>query len=678
MNNKERFEIAIKCLKDAKPLKEICVIYNVYSDVLKAFSLEDKVEIPEGQTSFKVYHFTESNKILSKYQCDPNNKNDDYCLPLDKVYLLNGNEDKYIAFELRYIESANVFALCNYVVKCPILGAAKVDFIGAYIVTPNKHTELYKVNAYKKTWEKISSRPSTYLEFIRYFDSALLNNSSASWNKTFGRLFPFVNLGTTNYECTINCMDDFTYWLKYKEFKRKNTEEQKQIDKLLKLPLKEVTGKDLVFRYKEKDEKCTFIERVKDDMICVRYFQHNNFIDKIFETMRFYINKENMYFCQKNSFNQFIATSYEKEDCAIFKFNTSYVILDESSSFEDTIIDYFKDIFTSNTKYRAIQIFLLCCIRPLFRKFWEQDYKEAVRCYLKNEYTAFDDFTEICFGEINFSANSLRKILGVNSYQLELVKKEKNPYEVELVYHAKYMVGVETLPSLTNKQTDELFSIIEKNHKYDGSCHIYKCFKLLREMYSLKTAFSLTNNLMSSELLRSPNFNLYVRYYQDYLTMVKDMEMANIYHPQFKDANDIKRMHDEVLEIYNVKKTIIESEKFAKRVETWKRFEYVDSDFSVIAPTKAEDLANEGAKLHHCVKSYIRRVADGETNIVFIRKNTDLEKPFFTVEITNNDTIQQVHGFDNRNADTEKGLTEFVEKWAKDKKLELSNINKVR
>ena len=95
-------------------------------------------------------------------------------------------------------------------------------------------------------------------------------------------------------------------------------------------------------------------------------------------------------------------------------------------------------------------------------------------------------------------------------------------------------------------------------------------------------------------------------------------------------------------------------------------------------PTKAEDIANEGVKLHHCVKSYIRRVADGETNIVFIRKNTDLEKPFFTVEITNDNTIQQVHGFGNRNADTEPSLTEFVEKWAKDKKLVLSNINKVR
>ena len=673
MNNKERFDIAIDYLKDIKPLKEICVGYSVNNNDLKKHDMENKIKISEDYHTTIVYHLTESNKILDSYEFSEANRNDNYCIRFDKY---NALCNKYFASELRYIEKANVFALCNYAVECPKLGTAKVDFIGAYIITPDKRAKLYKIESHKKLWRKIISICDSYHKFLR-IRPVLLNNSPTSWNETFGKLFPLANLGGADYACTISDVSSLSEWIQRNEPRRKNTNEQKQINKLLKLPLKEVTKKDLVFRYKEEDEKCTFIERVKDDMICIRYFQHNDFTGEIFETMRFYIDKENTYFCQKNSFNQFVATSYEKEDGAIFKFNTSYIIFNESSSFEGTIIDYFKDIFTPNTEYYAIQIFLLCCIYPLFRKFWEQDYKEVVRCYLREECIAIDSFLDICFRKINSSANSLRKILGVNSYQLELVKKEKNPYEIELVSNAKIMVGAKMLPSLTNEQTDNLFSIIEKNHKY-GSYHTYNCFGLLSEMYSLKTAFSITNNLMSSELFCSPNFELYIRFYHDYLRMVKELEMANIYHPQFKDADDIKRMHDEVLEVYNIKKTIIENEKFAKRIETWKKFEYADSSFSVVAPTKAEDIANEGAKLHHCVKSYIRRVADGETNIVFIRKNTDLEKPFFTVEITNDDTIQQVHGFGNKNADTEKGLTEFVEKWAKDKKLTLCDINKIR
>jgi hypothetical protein len=63
---------------------------------------------------------------------------------------------------------------------------------------------------------------------------------------------------------------------------------------------------------------------------------------------------------------------------------------------------------------------------------------------------------------------------------------------------------------------------------------------------------------------------------------------------------------------------------------------------------------------------------------MFIRKNDELDKPFFTVEITNDNSIQQVHGFGNRNADTENGLVEFVKKWAKERKLKLTNFNKIR
>jgi hypothetical protein len=90
------------------------------------------------------------------------------------------------------------------------------------------------------------------------------------------------------------------------------------------------------------------------------------------------------------------------------------------------------------------------------------------------------------------------------------------------------------------------------------------------------------------------------------------------------------------------------------------------------------DLATEGNMLHHCVKSYVDRVANKTTNIMFIRKRDEKDIPFFTVEVGNSGTIEQVHGFANRNADTEPGMTNFVKKWAKAKKLKAQNFNKVR
>jgi hypothetical protein len=61
-----------------------------------------------------------------------------------------------------------------------------------------------------------------------------------------------------------------------------------------------------------------------------------------------------------------------------------------------------------------------------------------------------------------------------------------------------------------------------------------------------------------------------------------------------------------------------------------------------------------------------------------LRENIIIWLKFLIVEITNDGSIQQVHGFANRNASTEPGLTEFVKKCAKERKLKLTNFNKVR
>jgi hypothetical protein len=135
-----------------------------------------------------------------------------------------------------------------------------------------------------------------------------------------------------------------------------------------------------------------------------------------------------------------------------------------------------------------------------------------------------------------------------------------------------------------------------------------------------------------------------------------------------------------VVATFNMRKDAYAKTMFKNRVNEIKRFEY-DCDkfeFCVKTPEEPEDLAVEGLELHHCVKSYIERVSNGETNILFIRKRYEPEKPFFTVELTNDNTIAQVHGFANRNASTEPNMVEFVKKWANAKKLCLGYYNEVR
>ena len=120
-------------------------------------------------------------------------------------------------------------------------------------------------------------------------------------------------------------------------------------------------------------------------------------------------------------------------------------------------------------------------------------------------------------------------------------------------------------------------------------------------------------------------------------------------------------------------------EAFKKSVKKCEKWIWTDDErFQIVIPSGPGDLAKEGLELHHCVKSYIDRVCDEKTNIVFIRQIDALDKPFFTVEISNSGIIEQVHGFANCNSSTAPGLDDFIKTWAKETKLKMSNINKVR
>ena len=76
----------------------------------------------------------------------------------------------------------------------------------------------------------------------------------------------------------------------------------------------------------------------------------------------------------------------------------------------------------------------------------------------------------------------------------------------------------------------------------------------------------------------------------------------------------------------------------------WKKYLFEDEEYLIVAPKESDDLAKEGMELHHCVKSYIDAVSEGRTNILFLRKKEEPEKPFFTIEVTNDDKIRHIMG----------------------------------
>lgn len=87
----------------------------------------------------------------------------------------------------------------------------------------------------------------------------------------------------------------------------------------------------------------------------------------------------------------------------------------------------------------------------------------------------------------------------------------------------------------------------------------------------------------------------------------------------------------------------------------------------LVVPECAEEIEEEGKQLHHCVGSYIEAVADRTTLIFFLRKKTEPEKPFRTLE-WNQRRFVQCQGVGNREKNG-KEIRDFLE-YARDRLLE--------
>ena len=110
--------------------------------------------------------------------------------------------------------------------------------------------------------------------------------------------------------------------------------------------------------------------------------------------------------------------------------------------------------------------------------------------------------------------------------------------------------------------------------------------------------------------------------------------------PQVVLPSHLMRAHDRELEEVNRRKEeaskaemAARAAKFVERFEKLSAFAW-EKDGIIIRPARDEaELKAEGTKLNHCVATYARRHAAGETAIFFLRQMDKPEEPWFTLEL---------------------------------------------
>ncbi len=151
------------------------------------------------------------------------------------------------------------------------------------------------------------------------------------------------------------------------------------------------------------------------------------------------------------------------------------------------------------------------------------------------------------------------------------------------------------------------------------------------------------------------------KYYTDYLTVMKDLGVAvdtrNTICPK-----DLTKAHDDAVKLLNEKNIELEERGYEKRLGQIKSLEFQVDHYCFVVPKKINDLVTEGKALHHCVGSsgYVKDHKSGKTTIIFVRKEDDPGKPFFTLEYRDNRIIQ-IRG--SHNIDPPAGIKAACTRW---------------
>lgn len=116
-----------------------------------------------------------------------------------------------------------------------------------------------------------------------------------------------------------------------------------------------------------------------------------------------------------------------------------------------------------------------------------------------------------------------------------------------------------------------------------------------------------------------------------------------------KNNNPIREFY-ETQKRFNQLEDALSAKAFAKTYEKHpKAWEFEYGNFVVRIPTTGTDLVTEGAKMHHCVGSYVNDVERGSTYICFIRHKNTPDVPYITCQVYNNGTIGQYYLAYDRN-----------------------------
>lgn len=189
--------------------------------------------------------------------------------------------------------------------------------------------------------------------------------------------------------------------------------------------------------------------------------------------------------------------------------------------------------------------------------------------------------------------------------------------------------------------------------------------------------------------LKKENYDVAMQELMDYCIMGEYLKtrvteeeriMLDEIYPKYTSPSKIKELHDRILQLNIMYEQRCDAEENERKLKIEqnipdlkkknKRMEYENEYFKLVLPKNADEIRKEGFELLHCVGRYVYDVGAGNTTILFLRRQSNPNRSFMTMEVTNNGVIAQFFGLhDSFNKDPE--VRDFVKEYAEKKKYRI-------
>ena len=311
----------------------------------------------------------------------------------------------------------------------------------------------------------------------------------------------------------------------------------------------------------------------------------------------------------------------------------------------------------------SIQSFVNILRHPIVEQLYKAGYPETAKALCRDD-TIAANLREV-FGVEKEKKLPMFKLLGVNKFVLNAAEKRNSPLSV--ISEIKYFVGDFDATKINEETCELLAGYIEGVNNWTIN-NIREIVDYERWNYWRRDCGDPLTDEQRKWVIRllkmekkQPGCVSLFRDTLDVYRRVNNKPDIDLY--GCHNHSEISRLHDAIINLQiqeEADRRAAYDERERRRMEDLKKtfeklqedriskFEFENDEYCIRVPHELTEITKEGVCLHHCVGGYVDRHANGNTNIIFLRRKGAEDTPFYTIEIDNGNNVVQIHGYGNR------------------------------